>query len=106
MPDSSTETLPGEQANTSDPGALVDTTPGPESKTSSAPQSLWSAVRESIRGSHRDYTVGPISRSILLLAIPMVLEMFMESLFAVVDIYWVGRLGTDAAATIGLTESL
>jgi putative MATE family efflux protein len=69
-------------------------------------QSLWSGVREALRGSHRDYTVGPIGRSILLLAIPMVLEMFMESLFAVVDIYWVGRLGTDAAATIGLTESL
>jgi putative MATE family efflux protein len=106
MPDSSTETFPGEQANTSDPVTLVDASPEPESKTSSAPQSLWSAVRESIRGSHRDYTVGPIGRSILLLAIPMVLEMFMESLFAVVDIYWVGRLGTDAAATIGLTESL
>ena len=69
-------------------------------------QSLWSGVREALRGSHRDYTVGPIGRAILLLAIPMVLEMFMESLFAVVDIYWVGRLGTDAAATIGLTESL
>src|SRR5882724_2754620 len=69
-------------------------------------QSLWSGIREALRGSHRDYTTGPIGRAILLLAIPMVLEMFMESLFAVVDIYWVGRLGTDAAATIGLTESL
>src|SRR6267142_3224050 len=106
MPDSPTETYPGEQANTSDPGALVDSSAAPESKTSSTSQSLWSAIRESIRGSHRDYTAGPIGRSILLLAIPMVLEMFMESLFAVVDIYWVGRLGTDAAATIGLTESL
>ena len=75
--------------------ALADTTQ----------QSLWSGVREALRGSHRDYTVGPIGRAILLLAIPMVLEMFMESLFAVVDIYWVGRLGTDAAATVGLTES-
>src|SRR5882672_7864772 len=109
MPDSSTETFPSEQANTSDVGALVDPSPAPENKTSSlssTSQSLWSAIRESIRGSHRDYTAGPIGRSILLLAIPMVLEMFMESLFAVVDIYWVGRLGTDAAATIGLTESL
>jgi len=68
--------------------------------------SLWSALREAICGSHRNYTEGSIGRSVLLLAVPMVLEMFMESLFAVVDIYWVGKLGTDAAATVGLTESL
>ena len=73
-------------------------------------QSLWSAVKESIRGSHRNYTTGPIGRSILLLAIPMVLEMLMESVFAVVDIYWVSQLGGDVAkeavATVGLTESM
>ncbi|HEX5876061.1 MAG TPA: MATE family efflux transporter [Pyrinomonadaceae bacterium] len=68
--------------------------------------SLWSDVKESLRGSHRDYTTGPIGRSILLLAIPMVLEMMMESVFAVVDIYWVSYLGFEAAATVGLTESL
>ncbi|HKV35356.1 MAG TPA: MATE family efflux transporter [Pyrinomonadaceae bacterium] len=68
--------------------------------------SLWSDIKESIRGSHRSYTTGPVGRSILLLAIPMVLEMLMESIFAVVDIFWVSHLGTDAAATVGLTESL
>jgi putative MATE family efflux protein len=68
--------------------------------------SFWSAIRESLRGSHRDYTKGPIGRSIILLAIPMVLEMCMESIFAVVDIKWVSYLGPDAMATVGLTESM
>lgn len=71
-----------------------------------ADQSLWSAIRESLRGSQRDYTKGPIGRSIIMLAIPMVLEMCMESIFAVVDIKWVSYLGSDAMATVGLTESL
>src|SRR6266853_5726462 len=70
------------------------------------PTSFWSAIRESLRGSRRDYTVGPIGRSIILLAIPMVLEMSMESIFAVVDIKWVSYLGADAMATVGLTESM
>jgi len=72
----------------------------------SAPPSLWSSIREAVRGSHQDYTTGSLNRAILLLAIPMVLEMVLESLFAVVDVFWVGRLGADAIATVGLTESL
>jgi putative MATE family efflux protein len=76
------------------------------SAAGSEPQGLWSAIRESLRGSHRDYTQGPIGRSIILLAIPMVLEMCMESIFAVVDIKWVSYLGPDAMATVGLTESM
>ena len=68
--------------------------------------SLWSSVREALRGSHQDYTSGNLNRSILLLAIPMVLEMVLESLFAVVDVFWVGRLGANAVATVGITETL
>src|SRR5258705_10633337 len=83
-------------------GPAADTTSG----AAAEPQGLWSAIREALRGSHRDYTVGPIGRSIILLAIPMVLEMCMESIFAVVDIKWVSYLGPDAMATVGLTESL
>ena len=63
-------------------------------------------MREALRGSHQDFTTGSLNRSILLLAIPMVLEMVLESLFAVVDVFWVGRLGANAVATVGLTESL
>src|SRR5256886_13590805 len=69
-------------------------------------QSFWASIWEAIQGSHQDFTTGNLNRAILLLAIPMVLEMVLESLFAVVDVFWVGRLGADAVATVGLTESL
>ncbi len=70
------------------------------------PPPIWSSIREALRGSHQDFTSGSLNRAILLLAIPMILEMVLESLFAVVDVFWVGRLGANAVATVGLTESL
>src|SRR5438309_10164266 len=75
--------------------------------TSAARQpSLWKSIREAVRGSHQDLTTGSLNRAILLLAIPMVLEMVLESLLAVVDVFWVGRLGAGAVAMVGLTGSL
>jgi len=70
------------------------------------PPTFWGSVREAIRGSHQDFTVGSINRAILLLAVPMILEMALESLFGVVDVFWVAQLGSNAVATVGLTESM
>src|SRR5688500_3146902 len=67
---------------------------------------IWRIFIEAIKGTPRDYTQGSISKAVILLGIPMVLEMLMESVFAVTDIFFVGRLGPNAIATIGLTESL
>jgi putative MATE family efflux protein len=66
----------------------------------------WRDVMDVTRGGRHDYTSGSIGRAIFLLAVPMVLEMAMESLFAVADVFWVGHLGAAAVATVGLTESM
>ncbi|MDP2390964.1 MAG: MATE family efflux transporter [Acidobacteriota bacterium] len=66
----------------------------------------WSLFLEAIRGSDRDYTVGPVGSALVLLSVPMVLEMAMESLFAVVDVFFVARVGAEAVATVGVTESM
>ncbi len=69
-------------------------------------RSLWRTIPDAITGSKQDYTSIPLPRAILLLAIPMVLELVMESTFGLVDIYFVGKLGPAAIATVGLTGSL
>ena len=67
---------------------------------------LFEAIRQSLRGEEHDYTQGSISRAVVLLAIPMILELSLESVFAVVDMFFVGKLGQNAIATVGLTESV
>ncbi len=80
--------------------------PAAAPKPAASSSGIWGTFREAIRGTHQDFTKMPMRRAVVLLAIPMVLEMSMESLFAIVDIFWVSKLGPDAVATVGLTESM
>lgn len=67
---------------------------------------IFAFFKEALAGGERDYTQGSIRRAVILLAIPMILEMMMESVFAVVDIFFVGRVGNEAVSTVGVTESM
>lgn len=68
--------------------------------------SFWKIIKLSLNGEEQDYTKGSIRKAVFLLAIPMILELSLESVFAVVDMFFVGKLGQNAIATVGLTESV
>jgi putative MATE family efflux protein len=88
---------------------MTDSQPTSTLAAASAPgerPSLWAELREAVRGSGADYTKIPLRRAVFLLAVPMVLELVLESTFAVVDIFFVAKLGASAVATVGLTETM
>lgn len=76
------------------------------SQTVSKTSRIIDIIRLSLNGEQQDYTKGSIRRAVFLLAIPMILELGLESVFAVVDMFFVSRLGQNAIATVGLTESV
>ncbi len=78
----------------------------PEVRSKYKAKTIFLALRDAIKGTEMDYTQGSIGKAVFLLSVPMILEMLMESTFAVVDIYFVSKLGASAVATVGLTESL
>lgn len=88
-------------------GLSSSSSPPTSPSTDPGPQGLWSSIRHALAGSpDEDFTRGRLPRAILLLAIPMMLEMSMESVFAVVDVFFVARLGPEAVATVSLTEAV
>ena len=78
----------------------------PHPSATALPEGMWPTLREAIRGTAIDYTTAPVGQAVIMLAVPMVMEMAMESIFAVADVFWVAHLGADAVATVGLTESM
>src|SRR5260221_11964614 len=80
--------------------------PDQSSQTALSVKSIYALFKRALSGEQQDYTTGSIRKAVFLLSIPMILEMCMESVFAVVDIFFVGRIGRDAVATVGLTESV
>jgi MATE family, multidrug efflux pump len=86
---------------------VVDVVSSPDEARTESRIRRWAGfLREAVVGSTQDFTEGSIGRAIFLLAVPMVLEMMMESLFGIINVFWVAHLGKEATATVGITESL
>ena len=86
---------------------LVDATLSQKQSRAYSRLGRWAGfLREAVVGSTQDFTEGSIGRAIFLLAVPMVLEMMMESLFGIINVFWVAHLGKEATATVGITESM
>jgi putative MATE family efflux protein len=79
--------------------STTTTTPSPDT-------SWWGTLRDAVKGSQQDYTEGSLGRAVFLLSVPMILEMAMESIFGILDVFWVGKIGSDAVAAVGVTEAL
>jgi putative MATE family efflux protein len=92
--------------NYSEETQLIEVAETTASPTPDKKHGIFSTLREAVRGSSQDFTEGNIGRAVVLLSVPMILEMMMESLFGVVDASWVAKLGKDALAAVGLTESM
>ncbi|HEY7817115.1 MAG TPA: MATE family efflux transporter, partial [Vicinamibacteria bacterium] len=92
--------------SSNDEAAAVEMTAGVSDAPPKPKTGFWASVKESLRGSEQDFTEGSLNRAVGLLAVPMVVEMLGESLFAVTDAFYVARLGPDALAAVGLTESM
>jgi Na+-driven multidrug efflux pump len=67
---------------------------------------VWTTFLDALRGAPLDLTTAPIGKALVMLAVPMIMEMIMESIFALVDVFWVSSLGPNAVAAVGLTESM
>jgi putative MATE family efflux protein len=96
--------IPAEPVRRTGMNDAIATTPAP--RTPLQLTSAWHILRDAVRGAPLDLTAAPIGKALVMLAIPMIMEMAMESVFALVDVFWVSHLGADAVATVGLTESM
>ena len=88
---------------------MIDSTPFaavPPAPVATERQPLLRVIADALRGVETDLTEAPLGRALVMLAVPMILEMIMESIFAIVDVFWVAKLGASAVATVALTESI